>query len=124
MKTVLTEKQILVKQAIECLTNDEDRRQDLWVAYLSGSSFQEYLTRLNLQDDIYYRSKTQADQLMFHPISDNVLLNLSEIECEILYLLMVGYDVDAVSRYNGIDKVRIHQTLISLRESNLLKSMR
>jgi hypothetical protein len=36
-----------VRQLINCLTNDEDARQELWVHYLSGNSVDSFVSRLD-----------------------------------------------------------------------------
>lgn len=119
----LTKSQRLVKEAIERLTSDEDRQQDLWLAYLSGNpELSTTLSSLLLNEEIYEASKLQAQQLISSPISDEIDLNLTENERVILYLLMAGYDHDKISMYNSVSKVRINQILVSLRGSSLLKS--
>lgn len=111
-----------VSNLINCLTKDEDLRQDLWVCYLSGApeeSFESRLERLRVEysDDIELRKAIW--QLINNPISQELsdLLdkNFSDYERSILCCLMLGLEVDEISQLKGISQVRIRQSIATMR---------
>ena len=110
-----------VNSLINCLTNDEDQRQDLWVHYLNGnppSSFASYLSKINkefnadteLQERLWQVSR-RDDSSKFQEL----LSNFSDIEQSVLCLLALGLSVSRISSYKGISEVRIRQLIAIVR---------
>lgn len=106
---------------INCLTNNEDLRQDLWVHYLSGNpvdSFVSHLQKIHADYSEDIRIKYAVWQIIQNPISDNFqdfLDAFSVFERSILCDLMLGLTVEQMSKHRGISQVRIRQTVSNLR---------
>jgi hypothetical protein len=110
-----------VSQLINCLTKDEDQRQDLWVYYLSGNaetSFSSHLDKLNREFNI----DSQLQELLWaafkNPPSDKfkeLLSNFSEVEQSVVCLLALGLTVSQLSKYKGISEVRIRHVITVIR---------
>jgi hypothetical protein len=111
---------------INCLTNDEDLRQDLWVYYLSGSPVEnlnsrlesikkEYSDHLELQKTIW--------QLINQPLpldlSNKIKSNFTEYERSIIICLMLGLEVEKISNIKGISQVRIRQSIATIRYNSV-----
>ena len=104
-----------VKAQIESLTNNEDFRQDLWVAHLSG---QHQLPTI-LQSIQEQHHKTEEFQLRLHKcaaekLSINVsqlLDNFGSVERSILYMLLLGYKIADIGDHYGTSPVRIQQSV-------------
>ena len=106
---------------INHLTNNEDERQDLWVAYLTGTpstSLHSILPRLAVSETIEQQFKPQIQHLISNPLPQDFIDYLTENERVVMCLLMLGCDLGTISRYNGISEVRNHQIMVSLKESN------
>lgn len=110
-----------VSKIINCLTNDEDIRQDLWVHYLSGNpidSFSNFLDKVKLEHDKELYVKYAVWSLIKNPPSENfykVLEEFSDFERSIMCLLAIGLSIDKISTYKGINQVRIRQAISSIR---------
>jgi|ERR1035437_4136867 hypothetical protein len=111
-----------VSNLINCLTNDEDKRQDLWVHYLSGcplDSLGSHLkqTQLEYTDDVVLRKAIWG--LLQNPISEELSsflsINFTDYERSILCMLMLDLDVSRISNIKGISEVRIRQSIASIR---------
>ena len=111
-----------VSSLINCLTNDEDIRQDLWVCYLSGEpveSLQSRLERIKIEysDDTYLREAIW--DLIKNPVSHKLSLmlhdNFTDYERNIITCLMLGLNSDQISRLKGISEVRIRQSIATIR---------
>ncbi len=111
-----------VSNLINCLTNDEDLRQDLWVCYLSGTpveSFESRLERLKVEysDDIELRESIW--QLIKNPPSESLSTtlekNFTDYERSIICCLMLGLEVSKISYIKGISEVRIRQSIATIR---------
>lgn len=113
-----------VRSIINCLTNDEDKRQELWLHYLSGNEPSTLETYLNKIDAVYSADSEIQSYLwdiFNNPPSDKfqvLLSELSEIEQSIVCLLALGLTVDQVSRYKGISRIRIKQVISIIREND------
>ena len=111
----------LVSQLINCLTKDEDKRQDLWVHYLSGnptSTFAAHLDKLNKE----FSTDSHLQQMLWdvfnNPPSDKfqkLLNNFSEIEQSVVCLLALGLSASELSQYKGISEVRIRHVIQVIR---------
>lgn len=110
-----------VSDLINCLTNDEDKRQELWLYYLSGNEPSTLATHLSKLDQVYsVDSEIQSYlwDVFKEPPSDkfHVLLSkFSEVEQSIMCLLALGLTVSQVSDYKGISEVRIKQVIAVIR---------
>ena len=102
--------------AINQLTSDEDKRQDLWVAYLSGAP-QDLLPTFQANQDIENSFPQAIHQLILNPPPQYFIDYLTETECVIVCLLMLGCDLSMISRYNGINEVRVRQIVVALKDS-------
>ena len=102
-------------QIINSLTTDEDYRQDLWVFYLENNSaiaFAYFLERIKLGQKRYVKDKKFV-QDVFKDSSklQKFLLNFTDFEKEIMFLMAMGYTASKIARYKGISEVRILQAL-------------
>lgn len=111
-----------VSNLINCLTNNEDARQDLWVHYLSGTPVESLSARLTetqveYSDDLELRKAVWA--LVQTPLSDetsNFLhTNFTDYERSVICLLALGLDSSKISDLKGISEVRIRQTIQAIR---------
>jgi hypothetical protein len=112
-----------VSLLINCLTKDEDQRQDLWVHYLSGNSpstFVSYLEKLNMQ----YASSIELQKLLWsiasNPPSDKfkqLLANFSEVEQSIVCLLALGLSISEISGYKAIAEIRIRHVISIVKDN-------
>jgi hypothetical protein len=113
-----------VNNLINCLTNNEDERQELWVHYLSGnapSTFTSHLKKINtlfsadteIQEQLWTAFKT--------PPSDKfqeLLSRFSDIEQSVVCLLALGLTVSQISGYKTIAEIRIKQVISIIREND------
>jgi len=110
-----------VNSLINCLTNDEDLRQELWIFHLSGNpveSFAYHLDKLKLEysDDIELKKNIWF--LINNPPSENLinlLENFTEFERSLICLSMLGLPVDKIAEVKGISQVRIRQSIATIR---------
>lgn len=110
---------MMVLQLINQLTDNEDHRQDLWVAYLSGSpteSLPFVLSQSQISDEIFSFSKQATQNILDNPPLESFLSNFSNTERIIMCLLVLGYDLGIISRYIGISKVRLQRIVVAIRE--------
>lgn len=114
-----------VNNLINCLTNDEDKRQDLWVHYLSGHSPSSFVSHLNkISKELAVAVEMQ--QILLIPPSDKfyaLLSRLSELEQSIACLLALGLTVGQISHYKGISEVRIRQVLEVMKYNSAWKEL-
>jgi hypothetical protein len=112
-----------VSQLINCLTNDEDQRQDLWVHYLSGhspSTFASHLNKLNREFSNDSELQNFLWDLFKNPPSDKfarLLGNFSNIEQSVVCLLALGLSVSELSGYKEISEIRIRHVISVVREN-------
>ena len=110
-----------VSKLINCLTKDEDQRQDLWVHYLSGhcpSTFASHLEKLNKEYSIDSDMQAVLWDVFVNPPSDKfkeLLNNFSPIEQSIVCLLAIGLTISELSQYKGISEVRIRHVIQVIR---------
>ena len=113
-----------VSQLINCLTNDEDQRQDLWVHYLSGhspSTFADHLEKINRE----FYADSYLQNLLWdifkNPPSDKfkqLLDTFSQIEQSVVCLLALGLTVSELSKYKGISEIRIKHVISIVKEKD------
>lgn len=117
------EKWELVQLHINSLTADEDLRQELWIHYLEGNTSHSLKSRLDsmLAKDLAESRLKEViwDTIKNPPTVDfaEFLSSFSPLEQEVLCMLGLGYNISEISRYNGIDQVRLHQLIGNLRNS-------
>lgn len=110
-----------VDSLINCLTSDEDLRQDLWIHYLSGNSVESFSShldkvRIEYSDDLKLRNAIW--QLIHNPPSEkltSILDNFTDLERSMICLLMLGLSAKEISVIKGISEVRIRQSIASIR---------
>lgn len=111
-----------ISHLINCLSNDEDVRQDLWVCYLSGATAESLEARLSqieaerkedlkLQHAIWNLINNPPRQELYQLIQDR----FTEYERSIICFLMLGCSPSEISNINGISQVRIRQTIATIR---------
>jgi hypothetical protein len=113
-----------VSQLINCLTNNEDQRQDLWVHYLSGHSASTLASHLDqLSKEFSSDSELQPllQEVFHNPPSDkfkDLLSHFSEIEQSVICLLALGLTVSQLSKYKGISEIRIRHVISVVKEKD------
>lgn len=106
---------------INCLTQNEDLRQDLWVHYLSGNPTDSFIIHLEqivseYSDDL--KLKYSLWDIYKNPPSEKLqefLSNFSDFEQSIMCSLMLGFDIEQIAVHRGISEVRIRQTVSNIR---------
>lgn len=112
-----------VSQLISSLTNDEDKRQELWAYYLEGNStcsLASYLAKMERESSLEEEIQSRLWQIIENPPSQKfseLLSHFSEIEQSIVTLLALGLTVAQVSEYKGISEIRIRQVVSIIREN-------
>lgn len=115
------EKMKAVGTLINCLTNNEDLRQDLWIYYLSGNSTDTLVSHLQKISVDHFEDvniKHNVWQILNSPLSEKFpefLNNFTEFERSIICLLMLGLSIQQISSHEGISEVRIKQTVSNIR---------
>lgn len=107
----------MVSSLISALTKNEDLRQDLWVAYLSGeinSTFSDKLYQLSLSYDIQKQSTEKLQQIIDLDIPQSNLDQLSDLQKSILLLTILGYSPEQIGKYNSIKQVIIEEEMVDL----------
>ncbi len=114
-----------VNSLINCLTNDEDLRQELWAHYLSGNAvetFASHLEKVSLDSSMHDQLKEAVADLLENPPSQrlaDILSHFSDFERSIMCLLVLGLTPKELSAYKGISEVRIRQTIASIRYNSM-----
>ena len=118
-----------VSNLINCLTNDEDHRQQLWVHYLSGnptSSLAHHLDKITREFDADCDMQVRLHLAFQDPPSDKfykLLGCLSSIEQDIVSLLALGLSISEISDYKGISSIRIRQVISVIRDHDCWKEL-
>jgi len=100
---------------IESLTGNEDFKQDLWVAHLSGQQ-QLFITLQSIQsqhdkiEEFQYRLHKYAFDELTGGISQ-LLDNFNGIERSIVYMLILGYKIQDISDHHGTCLVHVQQSI-------------
>lgn len=111
-----------VSNLINCLSNDDDVRQDLWVHYLSGTPVEslearlvrikaEYSDDIELQKSIWNLIKNPPPE----ELSTLIAANFTDYERNIIFCLMLGLTAGKISEIKGISQVRIRQSIATIR---------
>lgn len=118
-----------VRQLINCLTNDEDARQELWVHYLSGNSVDSFVSRLDeIAQDCSQDDKVKANlwNLFTNPPGERfyaLLNNFSQFEQSVICLLMLGLTLSEISGYKGLSEIRIKQVVHSIKSNKCWEAL-
>ncbi len=111
-----------VSHLINCLSKDEDIRQDLWVSYLSGTpieSLDERLARITAEHSLETELQEAIWQLIENPPSEElstlIANNFTNYERSIIFCLMLGLTSSRISALKGISQVRIKQSIATIR---------
>lgn len=107
-----------VSQLINSLTLNEDLRQDLWVAYLSGTPISQLHTKAFqkiIQNDILSKD-IAAYELANSDISSKLLGILSSAEKHVVFLLYLGYNIGEISVTLGKSRVTIIELVSSIKQ--------
>lgn len=112
-----------VQSQIESLTDNEDFRQDLWVAHLSGQQqlstvLQTIQAQHNKAEEFQYRLRKYAASELSSNISQ-LLENFNKVEGSILYMLILGYSVHAIGNHYGTSPVRIQQSINTMQKHSI-----
>lgn len=107
---------MMIQRKIETLSQDEDERQDLWVAYLEdpyfdlSSRFIEIKSRNDANDTIL---SNLINYLQSPPTSEmlELLDNFTELERSVMILLVIGFTKEQVSKYKMIEMLRLQQMI-------------
>ncbi len=114
-----------VSNLINCLTNDEDKRQELWMHYLSGnesSTLASHLSKLDQEYSLDSEIQSYLWDMFKNPPSERfqtLLSHFSEVEQSIVCLLALGLDAGQVSVYKGISIVRIRHVIDVIRYNSI-----
>ena len=113
----------IVQGQIESLTDNEDFRQDLWVAHLSGqhplpSVFQAIQKQHQKMEDFQRRLNIYTTSEQSVNITQ-VLDNFSGIERQILYMIVLGYKTCEIADFHGTSLVRVHQAIGAIQKHNI-----
>ena len=113
-----------VSSLINWLTNDEDKRQELWLYYLEGNELPTLASHLYKLENSYsadYQIQVLLWDAFKNPPSDKfkvLLSHFSEIERQIVCLLALGLSISQISGYKGISEIRIKQVISIIREND------
>jgi hypothetical protein len=113
-----------VSNLINCLTNDEDQRQELWLHYLSGnapSTFASYLDKVNKEFTADSELQQRLWDIFQNPPSHRfevLLSRFSEVERSIVCLLALGLSVSEISGYKSISEIRIKHVISIIKDND------
>lgn len=119
--------QILVNSLINCLTDDEDQRQELWLYYLNGNSIEslsDYLCRIKSDGDLSEQLQKKIWSATKNGSSDflqNVLHNFSNVEQSVIILLALGLSVAQISKYKKLAEVRVNCVIFAIKNNEYWK---
>jgi len=106
-------------QEISSLTECEDERQSLFLAYLENHKcdLSKELFKIRLSEDIYLKGKS----LFLLLISSNTESQWSETSLSIIYLTILGYNIYEISQVLECNELEVQQVLTSIVESRWYK---
>jgi len=114
---------ISIAERINCLTSDEDLRQELWVYYLEGNSpdtFEHHLARLKKQIPEQEAIDKVVHDIIHKPFSkklSNILDYFTDVERSVIFMLLLGYTVDNISGINNMCQVRTRQMIQNIKNN-------
>lgn len=108
----------LASRMINSLTLDEDLRQDLWIAYLSGtpiSHLHKEILKIILKYDVQSKDSA-AYELFCSDIPLELLDLLSPMEKTTMFLLYLGYNIGEISVTLGESRVVVLELISSIKQ--------
>lgn len=118
-----------IHSKINCLTNDEDKRQELWLHYLSSNkldNIEKYLNNISKKEAIEYLIQRKIWLLTKYNKSNrfhDFLLKLSNVEKSVITLLALGLSITEISEYKNITEIRIQQVISVIKENDCWKEL-
>lgn len=109
-----------VQLKIEKLTDDEDKRQELWLHYVSGNcvnSLTEKLAKVEHENMLQEKFRNAVADMYRKPPTETTvkfLGNFTDFERSIIFLLLLGFSVHEVAEYKGISYTRIKQSIVAI----------
>lgn len=109
-----------VSHLINCLTNNDDLRQQLWVHYLDGNPVETFATHLQKISSVFEEDAVVRESLWDllknppNPEFQEFLGNFTDFERSIIIVLMLGLTVDKISLHKGISEARIRQAITAI----------
>lgn len=109
-----------VNNLINCLTDDEDFRQELWVHYLDGNTSDSLALHLEkIQKDHIYNIEIQGALWRYmnnysHEEFTSFLANFTDFEQSVIFMLILGLDASRISECKGINVIRIKQVIATI----------
>jgi hypothetical protein len=107
----------MIHELILILTKNEDLQQDLWLSYLCGeidSTFSNKLRQLSLSQKIQQTASHNFQDIINLNIPQDQLDELSELQCLILFMTILGYSLKQVREYNSVSQVAINKEMATL----------
>jgi hypothetical protein len=104
---------------INSLTNNEDLRQDMWVAYLSGTPLVNLRQKI-LEKLITYHTQSKvynAYELSKIDIPLDLLMFFTANERHVMFLLYLGYNIGEISVTLGESRVTIISSILSIKQN-------
>jgi hypothetical protein len=117
-------------QIIESLTGDEDHRSELWVCYLENKSTRNFVDRLfKLKMDEKRYEALQKNVFDIFQTADNFDINFflsyfSEVEQLILMHIALGFKIQEIASYSGLDLPKINNVLKHIRSRDIWQNFR
>jgi hypothetical protein len=119
--------QNLVNSLINCLTDDEDHRQELWIHYLNGNSLESlsnHLSNIKSDKDISEQIQKKIWSATKNGSSDflqNALQNFSKVEQSVIILLALGLSVAQISKYKKLAEIRVNCVIFAIQNNEYWK---
>lgn len=108
-----------IQTKIEALTADEDERQDLWVAILQTPNVdpeEAYLNSIR-EASFNHNVSTRISQVLQQPPSQRLtdtIAKFTEFEQSVMFMMMLGFTLDDISRYKLVRPLRLMQTISTI----------
>lgn len=120
----MTTQQIQV--LIESLTDNEDYQQELWVAYLSGEHLSDSLSKIHQKhqniEKFQFRLHAFLNQSTL-PSMGQILDLFTYYEKSILYLLILGYNIEEISSLYSVGSAQVEQAIFIISQHPGLKEL-
>ena len=125
--TTITTTTILINE----LTQDEDKRQDLWLYVLSGNSdlsLERYLCALKMDEQFYglIKDKISDARWSFGDFEQfgSFLEQFSEFEQSVIMMMYLGLTILEMSECLDISMMRVRQVIRTIKDHPAWKSVR
>ena len=77
-------------------------------------TFTEKTAQLTLINDVEKTASTNIKSILDLNIPQETLDSLSDLQCSILFMTILGYSLEQVGRYNGIKQVTVSKEMVGL----------